>query len=145
MKNVQTFNEFLNEANRIVDDPRIKKEADKLFIERYPKVKPYDIQDIDFDGNDDIIDLIKIVKKRGEATDEEMMRTDYDYAVLKAMQKFGMIESSLNSLTGVKTIIQDEIKKFDNKYNVEDITDVKTNPKGDYRIYINGKDLGANI
>jgi hypothetical protein len=83
-----------NEASRLVDDARIKKEADKLFIERYPRVNPYDIKDIEFDGKDDIIELIKIVKKRGEATDEEMMRDDYDYAVMKSMEKFGMFEKS---------------------------------------------------
>jgi hypothetical protein len=83
-----------NEAARLVDDARIKKEADKLFIERYPRVNPYDIKDIEFDGKDDIIELIKIVKKRGEATDEEMMRDDYDYAVMKSMEKFGMFEKS---------------------------------------------------
>jgi hypothetical protein len=82
-----------NEASRLVDDARIKKEADKLFIERYPRVNPYDIKDIEFHGKDDIIELIKIVKKRGEATDEEMMRDDYDYAVMKSMEKFGMFEN----------------------------------------------------
>lgn len=83
-----------NESSRsIVDDVRIKKEADKLFISRYPRVNPYDIKDIEFDGKDDIMQLIAIVKKRGEATDEEMMQDDYDYAVMKSMQKFGMFDS----------------------------------------------------
>jgi hypothetical protein len=83
-----------NESSRsIVDDARIKKEADKLFISRYPRVNPYDIKDIEFDGKDDIMQLIAIVKKRGEATDEEMMQDDYDYAVMKSMQKFGMFDS----------------------------------------------------
>jgi hypothetical protein len=113
-----------NEANRIVDDARIKKEADKLFIERYPRVNPYDIKDIEFDGKDDIIQLIKIVKKRGEATDEEMMRDDYDYAVMKALQKFGMIESfnSLDEKTeNVEAIASElvrDIKEMSRKTNL---------------------------
>ena len=82
-----------NEGNLRFIGERIKKEADKLFISRYPKVKPSDIKNIEFDGSADIMELIDIVKKRGETTDEETMRDDYDYAVMKALQKFGMIEN----------------------------------------------------
>jgi hypothetical protein len=96
MKSMEKFGMFessANEGNLRFIGERIKKEADKLFIERYPKVKPSDIKNIEFDGSADIMELIDIVKKRGETTDEETMRDDYDYAVMKALQKFGMIEN----------------------------------------------------
>jgi cold shock CspA family protein len=116
MKNLLSFNEYINESEFISEsevDPRVKREAISR-LSQFFRVNASSLNKFRFDGTDDVRELTKVLNSASyEGTDAY-----YKVAIQLAKDEFGIHESEVNEAKDAfvnATIIQNDgdLKKGD--------------------------------